>query len=219
MTNVAECLGAIHLCRTRVTRLDQLGNPLPGPNNFYVTDKPLMLSVTPQIEAGQDKPLVGGCDCIVLMYRGFDKLKYFNLEFDLAVLEPALLEMMLGAPAITSGVDVVGINWPNQLNCAAPTQPNVCLEGWQDAWVDDHQDPTLPYWHWCWPSVHFQIGAHSLQNDFNQPKVTGWTRGNTNWGDGIFGDVPQAWGPLGGVFATATAPPAALCSYQWHTIT
>lgn len=213
------CDAALHLCRIRVTRLDSLGNPTAGPNNVYVSDTPLMLQVKPQIQAGDDKTVVGGCDCIVAQYRGYDKLKYFNLELDLALLEPALLEMLLGADAILDGADVIGNWWPSQLSCSDATQPNVCIEGWQDAWDDDHADSATPYIHWVWPSSYWQISDHTLQNDFTQPKLTAFTRANPNWGLGIYGDLPEAAGPLGGWFYTADVPPTASCGYQTHAIT
>ena len=96
----AECLAAIHLCAVRVTRLNQDGTPMSGPNNVYVTDMPIQMTVTPNFQAGVDQTLVGGCDCIIADYRGYDKLKRFDLELDLGVIEYGLLEMMLGAPAI-----------------------------------------------------------------------------------------------------------------------
>lgn len=214
------CDAAIHLCRIRVTRLDALGNPVAGPNNVYVTDTPLTLAVKPQIVAGEDKDLVGGCDCIVATYRGYDKLKRFDLELDTSKLEAGLQEMMIGADAILDGSgDPVGVWWPSQASCSAPAQPNVCFEGWQDAWEDDHQDPVLPYIHWIWPSTFWQIADHTLENDFNQPKITGFSRGNTEWGEGIFSDLPEAAGPLGGWFYTATLPPFAECGYQSWAIT
>jgi hypothetical protein len=204
----------------RVTRLDPAGNPLPGPNNVYVTDKPMMLTVTPDIEAGADRTLTGGCDCIIATYRGFDKLKRFTFEFDLGVLEPALMEMLLGSTAITVSGDVRGQWWSlNSFDCSVQTQPNVCFEGWQTAWDGSGPAAALPYVHWIWPGTHWQIAAHTLQNDFNQPKVTGYSEGNTAWGTGIFGDLPEAAQPLGGFFFTATVPPAASCGYQTHTIT
>jgi len=215
----AICNAAIHLCRVRVTRLDTYGNPAAGPNNVYVSDQPLMLSVKPVIEAGQDKTLVGGCDCIVASYRGLDKLKRFDLELDLATLEPALLEIMLGATAISQGGAISGVWWPSQLSCDGDEQPNVAFEGWQDAWEDDHQaDAPIQYVHWVWPSTRWQLGDHSLQNDFNQPKLTGFSRANPNWGDGIFGDYPEASGDLGGWFFTNQLP-TALCDYQTEGLT
>lgn len=215
----AICDAAIHLCFVRVTRLDQLGNPSPGPNNVYVTDKPMMLSAKPNIEAGQDKTLVGGCDCIIASYRGYDKLKRFDLELDLGVLEPGLMEMMLGAPAILDDDGYpIGVHWPNQLTCSEPIQPNVCIEGWQDLWEDDHQASDYPYVHWIWPSSRWQLADTTLQNDFNQPKLTGFTRGNPNWGLGLFGDLNEPCGLLGDFFYTDSVPTAA-CGYQTENLT
>ena len=215
------CVAAIHLCRIRATRLDALGNPSPGPNNVYVSDNPIMLSVTPEIEAGEDKTLVGGCDCIVASYRGKDKLKRFNLEFDSAVIEPGLLEMLTGGAAILdgSGQDPIGMWFANQLSCSADSAPNVAFEAWQDLWEDDHQlAAPYQYLHWIWPSTYWQLGDVTLQNDFNQPKLTGFSRGNPVWGEGIYGDLPEAAQPLGGFFYTDEIPDAA-CGWQSFAIT
>lgn len=214
-----ECLAAIHLCRVRVTRLDASGNPVAGPNNVYVSDKPIQVGVTPVIEAGQDKTLVGGCDCIIATYRGYDKLKRFDLELDLGVLEPALLEMLLGSTAIIETSDVIGQWWSqNAFDCSTPAQPNLCFEGWQTGWEDDRQSSVWPYVHWIWPSTYWQIAAHTLQNDFAQPKISGFSRGNSNWGTGIFGDMPEAAEPLGGFFYSDSIPDAE-CGYQSQAIT
>jgi hypothetical protein len=127
--------------------------------------------------------------------------------------------MLTGAPAIVDAGDVIG-NWfeSQQFQCSGPPSPNVCLEAWQDAWDDDHQDAVLPYVHWIWPSSYWQFGAQTLQNDFNQPRLTGFSRGNSAWGLGIFGDQPQAAQPMGGWWFDDTIP-AAQCGYQSHAIT
>lgn len=216
----AICDAAIHLCAVRVTRLDALGNATAGPNNVYITDKPMMLTAKPEIEAGQDKTLVGGCDCIIARYRGYDKLKRFSLELDLGVLEPGLIEMLTGASAIleTPTGFPIGLNWPNQANCSAPVQPNVAVEAWQDLWEDDHQAASYQYVHWTWPSSFWQIADHTLQNDFLQPKLTGFTRGNPLWGLGIFHDQPSAVGQMGNWVFTNTRP-VARCGYQTFPLT
>ncbi len=215
----AECLAAIHLCRIRATRLDATGAPVAGPNNSYVTDTPITLQVTPQIQAGEDKTLVGGCDCIVAQYRGYDKLKYFTLELDLGKIEPGLKEMLLGASAILDGSDPIGNWWPSDqvFDCSNPA-PNIAFEAWQDAWEDDHQHAVLPYIHWIWPSTYWQIAQHQLANDFFQPKLTAFTRGNTEWGEGIYGDQPEAAEANGGYWYSADIPTAE-CGYQSHAIT
>lgn len=215
----SECLAAIHLCRIRVTRLDASGNPTAGPNNVYVSDAPIQLAVTPVTEAGADRTLTGGCDCIIAAYRGKDKLKWFDLTLDLGKVEPQLIEMMTGATAVTDTGDVVGVWWSDIAYDCSQTPPNVCVEGWQDAWDVNQQATTRPYIHWIWPSSYWQIGPHTLQNDFFQPQVVGHSQGNSNWGIGIFGDVPEAVGSLGGFFYTDDVPPAGVCGYQSFAIT
>jgi hypothetical protein len=213
-----ECLAAIHLCRVRATRLNPDGSPMAGPNNVYVSDKPIQLGVTPVIEAGKDSTLIGGCDCIIATYRGFDKLKRFDFTLDLGVLEPGLLEMLLGSTAIVKTGDLIGQWWSeNAFDCSVAAQPNIAFEGWQTGWADDRPDVLWPYVHWIWPSTFWQIAAHTLQNDFTQPQVTGFSRGNSAWGTGIFGDQPEAAQPLGGFFYDTTIPDAA-CGYQTHAI-
>lgn len=215
----AICDAAIHLCRVRVTRLDSTGSPVAGPNNVYVTDASIQLSVKPQIQAGEDKVLVGGCDCIIASYRGYDKLKRFDLELDLGKIQPGLIEMLTGSTAILDGVDPIGVWWPNDLTCDGTIQPNVCIEGWQTLWTDDHPEASPhQYVHWIWPSSFWQISDHTLQNDFLQPKLTGFTRANPNWGLGIFGEQPEAAGDLGGFFYV-DAMPTASCGYQTFAIT
>lgn len=216
---MAECLAMIHLCRVRVTRLDQFGNPTAGPNNVYVTDTPMVLTVTPNYEAGQDLVLTGGCDCIIAEYRGFDKLKRFDLELDIGTFEPGLIEMMIGAAAIVDSGAPIGVWWPtSQFDCGVPAQPNVCIEAWQDAWDEDQQSSVFPFIQHIFPSSFWSIGATTLQNDFTQPKLTGFTRQNTNWGLGIYGDQPETAQPLGGSFYTTTRPDGS-CGYQSHAIT
>lgn len=216
----AVCPSALHLCRIRATRLDAVGNPEAGPNNVYVTDKPVQLQVTPQIEAGRESTLIGGCDCIVAQYKGRDKLKYFGLQLDLAVIEPGLKEMLLGASVILDGADPIGNWWASdQTFDCSNTDGNVCLEAWQDLWEDDHQMASPHrYLHWIWPSSYWQIGPHTLQNDFTQPQLNGFTRGNSVWGEGIFGDQPEAADPFGGYFFSDSIPDAA-CGYQSFAIT
>lgn len=215
----AECLAALHLCRIRATRLHDDGTPMAGPDNVVVSDKPMVLNITPEYEAGVDKTLVGGCDCIIATYRGFDKLKRFTLELDNGLMDPALFELMTGAAVIMKTGIPIGDWFPiNQFNCSVAAQPNVCFEAWQTGWDEDQVSATYPYIHWIFPSSFWSFGAQTLQDDFTQPKLTAFTRGNANWGLGIYNDLPEAAQSLGGWFYD-TQIPAATCDYQTHGIT
>lgn len=215
-----ECLAAIHLCRVRATRLNPDGTPMAGPNNFVCSDVPIDLAVTPVIEAGKDSTLIGGCDCIIATYRGFDKLKRFDFVLNFGKVDFPLMELMLGSQAITgSGGALIGQWWTeNAFDCSTAAQPNTAFEGWQTGWDQDRQSVTEPYLHWVWPSTFWQIAPHTLQNDFLQMQLNGFSRGNTAWGLGIYSDQPASAPALGGFFDSATIP-AAVCGYQSHTIT
>lgn len=215
-----ECLATIHLCRVRATRLNADGTPTPGPNNYVVSDVPIDLAVTPVIEAGKDSTLVGGCDCIVATYRGYDKLKRFDFVMNMGKIDFPLMELMLGSTIISgSGGDYIGQWWSsNAFACATPAQPNCAFEGWQTGWNQDRQDNVQPYVHWVWPSTYWQIAPHTLQNDFLLLQLNGFSRGNSAWGTGIYGDQPASAPPLGGFFYSQTQPNA-LCGYQSHAIT
>lgn len=211
------CPSVIHLCFVRVTRLDSVGHPVAGPNNLYVTNTPIMLTVTPDILAGEVKDQKGGCDQLISTYRGQDILKRFNFEMDLGTSDPGLEEMMTGGAAITNtSAAVIGVQFP--VPCGTQ-QPYVAIEAWQDLWDCDHQ-PSTPYQYkrWVWPASRWQRGPVTLQNDFTQPKFTGFSVGNPNWGLGIYGDQPVSSQSNGCYFFDNVLPTAA-CGYQTHAIT
>ena len=49
-----KCSAIIKLCRTRVTLLDENGVPQTGANASYVSDQPVSLAITADIEAIKD---------------------------------------------------------------------------------------------------------------------------------------------------------------------
>lgn len=217
--STAVCPSAIHLCFVRVTRLDSLGHPVAGPNNFFVYDKPMVLTVTPDILAGEVKDLKGGCDQLIATYRGQDILKRFNLELDVGTISPALEEIMTGGTAILEAItgNPVGVQF--KVPCGSQ-QPFVAFEAWQDLYDCDHQPSTpYPYKRWIWPATRWQRGPETLQNDFDQPKFTGFSVGNANWGTGIYGDLTTAVTSNGQWIFDTHLPEPADCSWQSHTIT
>lgn len=212
---VAKCLESIHLCRMRVTRLDSLGNVSPTTHNSYVTDKPIEFAFKPQIEAGEEKTIKGGCACIVASVKEPDLFKRFDIDYTTATIEPALLEMLTGASVVLDNSIVpvpIGNMWPDNLACGDTPPPLSAIECWSDAYDVDYQDPTLPYFYWVWPATKWSISDGSLSADFYQPKLSGYTVPNGQWDHGPYGGtVPIGTG--GGYFLTNTVPPTAACGY------
>lgn len=216
---VAICGSSILACGLRVTLLTDTGAVAPGPNNYYVTKNMIQITATPEIEAGSDRTLKSGCDCIIATAKFPDLLKRFNFEIQLGALEPALISLMTGGAVIfdasTPTPVPVGWDWPIQISCSDTPPPKVALEVWSDNWDSDHQSATLPNIHWVWPGTRWQIGPSTLNTDFAPLVLNGFSFGNRVWGHGPYDDDPgQVIGQLGSVWQTAFAVPAGSCGYQ-----
>jgi hypothetical protein len=211
----AICASSILACGFRATLLDDTGNVHTGSDNYYVTDKMVQLQLTPEIEAGSDRTVKSGCDCIIATAKFPDLLKRFNFEIQLGQLEPGLISLMTGSALISSGADPIGFDFPNNLECGQTPPPKVAIEAWSYVWEIDHQSETLPYWHWVWPMAQWQFGQSTLNSDVLIPVLTGYSRANPVWAHGPYNDDPGVpIGPFGAVWQTATAPPAAVCGLQ-----
>lgn len=217
--NTAVCAGSIRLCVARFSRLNADGTFKGGANNHVVTDSVQSIEFTPNISAGEEIEVMGGCDCIDLFYRGYDKLRYFDLSFTLTKLSPGLIELLTGSSLIsdtsTSPVPVGNI-WPNQLSCGAATQPPVALEVWTDAWQNDRQvDPPFRYIRWVFPMSFWQLDASTLGMEFFNPSFTGYTRQNPNFTN-PYGDYPAGVpnNLVGGAYFYDTTRPTAVCGYS-----
>jgi hypothetical protein len=212
------CAIPLHVCRFRVTRLNADGSIQYGPNNVYVSDNLISVQRNPNVEIGLESSLVGGCGCIVATRKDPDRLKRFDFQINQGALEPAMLEMMLGADLISDASDSpvpIGIWYPDQIGCTF-TPVWVAIEFWADAWVGDSADPDWPYIHFLYPRTSWQEGTITSGNDFSPPVINGFTKSNALWGEGPYGDQPEAvpTGAPGGWWYDTTTPPAAECGYQ-----
>lgn len=216
----APCGVPLGLCAMRITRLDETGAVSSETDNAFVTTELISLQLTPNVEAGADITLTGGCDCVISTYKGVDKLKRFDFTITSPKLSPAMYEMMLGGTLISNAGDPVGTVWPVALSCG-DVQDMVALEFWVKHWTSDGaQDSTYPWIHHVYPATLWQIGQQQFQNDFAQPTLTGFSRANQEWGDGPYNDGPfsEFGTPVnistGGFFYTAIDPPAdTACDY------
>ena len=215
----AICPGSLHICKARFSRLNADGTFAAGANSHVVTDQIMSVDYTPVIEAGDDKKIVSGCDCIPLAARGYDKLMRVELKFQAANLNPSLVELLLGASLLVDNSTIpvpVGNVFPNQIQCGGAVQPPIACEFWTDAWENDRQvDSPNRYIRWVFPMSFWQTDAGKLENDFFLPSYTGWTRQNPNWSN-VYADWPT--GIVGSLSPFAyfwdNTQPAASCGYS-----
>lgn len=221
MQNPEICATPLHVCRFRATRLNADGSVAAGPDNVYVSDNMISIQRSPNILTGLESDLISGCGCIVATRKDPDRLRRYDFVINQSALEPALLEMMLGAELIedTSTLPVpIGVWHPNQIGCEfVPTY--LAIEFWVDAWNLDAPDPDWPYIHFLYPRTTWQEGPQTYANEFTQPVVNGFTRSNAEWGEGPYGDMPEAIPDdvPGGWWYDQAAPPTAECGYQTVT--
>lgn len=217
------CGESLGVCRLRITTLDPTtGCVESSADNSYVLDTLTSVVVTPNVDAGVDTTLIGGCGCKIATYKAPDILKRFDLTLTTPVKSAALESLLLdGGVLYDDSTDPVpvGFSFPTSLDCGTERRP-VALEFWTKNWDNDAQDATLPWIHWVFPFSIWQPGAVTAQNDFAQPDFTGFTRSNACWGDGPYGDGPEStYGAsdfsleTGGWFYTPTDPPTASCDF------
>lgn len=211
------CPTTLHLCRVRHTRLNPDGTVAAAPNNHVVTSNPMTLEITPDVLAGDTKDLIGGCDCVIATYRGKDKLRRFNLKLTMGTIEPAQIELMLGAGLFVNGSsENIGASWPtSQISCSGAQAPPSAIEAWSDLWIGDNQPQTGPrYIRWIFPMTFWQLDAWTLQNDLAGFGFTGFTRSNP-WANPYI-DFPTGVTTVpgqGGFFFDSTIP-SAYCGYS-----
>lgn len=209
---MANCGVSFGLCAVRITLVDATGAVEGTTDNSYVTDKPLSISLTPNIETGNTFSVRNGCGCSVARFKGNDTFNWFEFAFATASLEPEMMAMMLGADTISDGADVVGLAFPESVACDED-EPAVALEFWSKHIVGSGQDGTFPWVHWVFPKTIWQLSDNSFQEDATQPTVTGFSRTNALWGRGPYGDGPPDSQDIseGGYWKTDVDPPTANC--------
>jgi len=208
-----NCGVSFGLCAVRVTKVGTDGTVSPSPDNSYVTDKPLSITLTPNIETGNTFSVRNGCGCSIARFKANDTFNWFEFQFAQAALEPEMQAMLLGAETIVDGADTVGLAFPSSLACDE-AEPAVALEFWTQHIVGSGQDGTFPWFHWVFPKTIWQLADNTFEEDIAQPTLSGFSRTNQQWGDGPYGDGPPDSQDIreGAYWKTDVDPPAADCA-------
>jgi len=214
-----NCGVSFGLCRVRITRVDANGNVIAG-DNAYITDTPLTVTVNPNIEAGNTISTRNGCGCKIFSLKFPDTFNWWEFEFTDTTQEPEMVAFMLGAATIDDGADVVGLAWPSTLACDAD-EPAVAFEFWTKHGTGSGTDPLHPWIHHVYPMSIWQVGNNTFDTNAQEPVLSGFSRTNSQWGDGPYGDGPPDSQDIsdGGWWKTDVEPPAAECAAQAVTST
>jgi hypothetical protein len=207
-----ECGTSLQICAMRATLLNDDGSVASASNNSYVSDRVTEVGWTPDILAGTESDMPGGCDdCLAHTFKGKDKLRRFGFALSRSAIEPALTAMMLGWGTVDSGADAIGLVVPFETQCV--TERKVAFEFWTKHWVNDEKDSTWPWWHHIYPSTIWQIGDQTFNAELGPFVINGFSRTNTLWGDGPYGDGPGVDHRRGTFFLTDIDPPSGACGF------
>jgi hypothetical protein len=208
-----NCGVSFGICALRATVVDAAGNVVAGSTNSYVSDNVISLGLRPNIEEGQTFSTRNGCGCSIARFKASDTFNWFEFSLSQGALEPELMAMMLGSATIVDGADVVGQAFPTALACDED-EPAVALEFWTKHIVGSGQDGTYPWIHWVFPKTVWRMGDNTFEEGIANPAVEGFSRTNSQWGDGPYGDGPPDGEDIseGGWWKTDVDPPAAACA-------
>lgn len=215
-----KCLSSINVVRLRAVRLDANNDFSSGADNSIVSDALTELTVNPLTLAGQEITQRNGSGDLCVDYREDDRPRsQADLSMSLCLLDAALLELMTGGTALTSGSDVIGFE-PRGSDDGAP--PPVALEVWEYAWdgeqraTDDVSGDVLYFRH-AFPLTRWTVGQQRFVNGVAVIPINGKAKANSNFGQGPAGDWPANVSEPGSFFQTTSIPDAA-CGYVDTTI-
>lgn len=205
----------------RVTRVDQCGIPVVGPDNAYVTECFASVSMTNLISEGTDLEYKSPQGVLCGYKKGCPTFLGFDVTANIHNGSPELVGLMTGSPAyLGTGGDVIGFD-----TCSIPCDTGFALELWGELVGSENCANTQKqYMYILLPWVtngilgDLELGAEAVTFALN-----GSTRAGGQWGVGPWdvqpgvGNVPGPMlTPLGDtchrrIFTTTVAPPAASC--------
>lgn len=207
-----DCARHVFGCSLRVARLNADGSLDFGANGLYVSDALLTLSITPNIEEGDEFRIKNACGALCVNVKDCDRLARLDLTMGLCYPDPELLELLVGNSNVLTDGDAVG--WALPPLGASDCPSGVSVEVWAKRY-DSTGAPsaTFPYEQYVLPRTYWQISARNFENGPVTTELTGFAVENDLWGDGPSGEWPVA-SDRALQNLPVTSVPTPTCGYQ-----
>lgn len=179
----AGCIDAI-----RIALVDDCSDePVPGLSNGYLFNCFRNLSMTKNVEDGDETVLKNDCGRKCFQTKKCDELKDIQIEFELLNPDYELISLLTGQPLINDGIENIGWYQEEGLNCT----PWVSVEMFEQV-PDESCTAGHKYRRIVLPKVRFKLPMDEKEDPFRLVKMEGRTSPSelANWGDGPFNDSP-----------------------------
>lgn len=224
-----ECPSLVRGNVLRVTRLNGCGQPVYGEGNQVVSDGFVTISMSPEVEEGEEVNVVKANGKTCVSDKPCDQLKWYTVEYEFCEVDPDLLQIMnptwekiLDNQGDTCGIDAVG-----ELDCST----GYALELWMDVYGEtDACVGQEAQGVWGYMLLPYNVGGapgdFEVGNEGISFNLTGRTKAGSNWRRGPYNvtlgenNVPS---PLlkpvtkkthFQLFTTAVRPPEPECGAQ-----
>jgi len=222
----ALCKGSAQVCAIRVSRLLPTCAFAEGPNQSAASSAIIRMNATPEYSAGDDFELKNGCGNLCVTLKVCDQLKRMNLDLELCLRDPTMIELLTGATTYTDGTDIIGYS---RRGIGKSCPDSVSVEIWTKAVTTQNSCPPIiapaasyadaQWWRIVWPKATFTLGDVSFANEVATLKLTGFGEANPNFLNGPFNDVDPLILPLDPdspehMFLDQVGPPTLGCGYN-----
>lgn len=201
------CVGLARGRAMRVTRLDECGVPVEGPDSTLVTGGFVQVVATPVYQEAEEITVVNanGQNCID--DQADPALRWLTLAITLCNVNPLLINMLTGDPVVsndaTPTADTVGFRIDQSVTGTAA----FALEVWsgvpgQTCGVGGAEQ----FGYWLYPFViQAQYGEYTVGNSGLTIDITGRTSAGSGWGVGPY-DIRQDSTGAGAPLITPISP-------------
>ena len=104
--------------RVRITRLDECGDVVVGSCTTVVSDCFVSVTLTPEIEAGEEYLVKSAWGDLCISDRDEDRIKWVNVSIEFAELDPDALDIMTNAQSVVSSGNTIGASYGQQTQAA-----------------------------------------------------------------------------------------------------
>lgn len=179
--------------RMRITRLDECGVPVAGPNSTLVTTGWVSVTATPVYQDQEDIAITNANGDLCIDDQSDVALRWLTLNAVFCNIDPYAINLITGDPLVvddaTPTPDTVGFRWDAGVTGSA----NFALEVWSGIKGQPcDAEGFVQYGYWLYPFVvQAQIQEYVLENGGLTLSFTARTSPGSGWGVGPY-DVRRA---------------------------